>query len=150
MSAASAPRKAKLRRVRGVPILRTRDRSAPLAVATTAKGHSAAASDAVEAQQRFLAIAAHELHGSVTFQRTLAEEARAHPSADAAGSRETGKRVVTRCMRSLGSPTYPDPTVSSQGIGYESTGAGAGSNSPLHQRILEACLGVGQAGSSGR
>ena len=50
-------------------------------------------------QQRFLAYAAHELRGSLTLQRALAEVALADPDADAAALREMGERVVAACRR---------------------------------------------------
>src|SRR5215470_12642031 len=50
-------------------------------------------------QQRFLAYAAHELRGSLTLQRALAEVALADPDADAAALREMGQRVVLACQR---------------------------------------------------
>jgi signal transduction histidine kinase len=77
--------------------LRTRDRSAPLAVVGTAQGR--VASDAVAAQQRFLAYAAHELRGEITLQLTLAEVALADPNADRAALREMGEGVVAACER---------------------------------------------------
>jgi signal transduction histidine kinase len=82
---------------RGARLLRTRDRLAPVAVAASARGPIA--SDSVEAQQRFLACAAHELRGSITLQRTLAEVALADPNADTAALREMGERVVAACER---------------------------------------------------
>ena len=98
-SATSAPRKAKLVRVTGARLLRTRDRGAPLPVAGTAQGHVAPASDAVEAQQRFLAYAAHELRGEITLQLTLAEATLADPNADTAALREMGEQVAAACER---------------------------------------------------
>src|SRR5262249_34294313 len=74
-------------------------RSAPLAVAAIARRPAATASDAVEAQQRFLAYAAHELRGSITLQRTLAEVELADPNAETAALREMGERVVAACER---------------------------------------------------
>jgi len=59
----------------------------------------APASVAVEAQQRFLAYAAHELRGEVALQRTLAEVALADPNADTTALREMGERVVVACER---------------------------------------------------
>ena len=53
----------------------------------------------VEAQQRFLAYAAHELRGEIALQRTLAEVALADPNADTAALREMGERVVAACER---------------------------------------------------
>jgi signal transduction histidine kinase len=50
-------------------------------------------------EQRFLAYAAHELRGSITLQRTLAEVALADPGADTAALREMGARVVAACER---------------------------------------------------
>jgi K+-sensing histidine kinase KdpD len=99
-SATFAPRKAKLMRARGARLLRTRDRSAPLAVGGTGRADVAsAASDAVEAQQRFLAYAAHELRREIALQLTLAEVALADPNADRAALREMGERVVAACER---------------------------------------------------
>jgi signal transduction histidine kinase len=70
-----------------------------LDVAGTVRAPIAAASDAVEAQQRFLAYAAHELRGELTLQRTLAEVALADPTADTVALREMGERVVSACER---------------------------------------------------
>jgi signal transduction histidine kinase len=98
-SATSAPRTAKLMRVSGARLLRTRDRSAPLAVAGTAGAPVAPVSDAVEAQQRFLAYAAHELRGEITLQLTIAELALADPSADTAALREMAEQVAAGCER---------------------------------------------------
>jgi signal transduction histidine kinase len=95
-SATSAPRKAKLMRVRGARLLRTRDRGAPIAAAASARGLVAPAS---EAERCFLAYAAHELRGSIALQRTLAEVALADPSADPAALRKMGERVVAACER---------------------------------------------------
>ena len=50
-------------------------------------------------QHRFLAYAAHELRGSITLQRALAEVALADPDADATALREMGERVVVACRR---------------------------------------------------
>ncbi len=77
--------------------LRPRDRSAPLAIVGTARG--GVASDAVAAQQRFLAYAAHELRGEITIQLALAEVALADPNADTAALREMGEAVVAACER---------------------------------------------------
>jgi signal transduction histidine kinase len=46
-----------------------------------------------------LAYAAHELRGSIAFQRTLAEVALDDPGADTAALREMGERVVAACER---------------------------------------------------
>lgn len=51
------------------------------------------------AQQQFLAYAAHELRGAITFQLTLAEVTLADPNADTAGLREMGERIVASCRR---------------------------------------------------
>ena len=100
-SATSAPRKANLNlmQVRGARLLRAGERSAPVAVAGSARGAVAPASDPVEAQQRFVAYAAHELRGSIALQRTLAEVALADPGADTAALRGMGERVVAACER---------------------------------------------------
>jgi hypothetical protein len=79
--------------------LRTRDRRTPLVVAGTAQAHLAPASDAVQAQQRFLAYAAHELRGEITLQLMLAEATLADPNADTAALREMGEGVVAACER---------------------------------------------------
>jgi|SRR5215470_9063906 len=50
-------------------------------------------------QQRFLAYAAHDLRGSITLQRALAEVALADPDADVGALREMGERVVAACQR---------------------------------------------------
>jgi signal transduction histidine kinase len=55
--------------------------------------------EAVEARQRFLAYASHELRGSITLQRTLAEVALADPKADTTALREMGGRVAATCER---------------------------------------------------
>ena len=55
--------------------------------------------EAVAAQQRFLAYAAHELRGELTLQLTLAQATLADPSADAAALREMGEGVVAACWR---------------------------------------------------
>ena len=52
-----------------------------------------------QAQQRFLAYAAHELRGEITLQLTLAEVALADPNADTAALREMGEGVVAACER---------------------------------------------------
>jgi signal transduction histidine kinase len=83
----------------GARILRTRDRSAPLPVAGTERGHVAPPPDAVEAQQRFLAYAAHELRGAIALQRTLAEVTLADQDGDTAALQEMGERVVAACER---------------------------------------------------
>jgi signal transduction histidine kinase len=59
----------------------------------------APASVAVEAQQRFLAYAAHELRGEIALQRTLAEVALGDPNANRTALREMGERVVDACER---------------------------------------------------
>jgi signal transduction histidine kinase len=86
-------------RARGARLLRTRDRSAPVAVAASARRPVAPTFDAVATQQRFLAYAAHELRGLITRQRTLAEVALADPNADTVALREMGERVVAACER---------------------------------------------------
>jgi signal transduction histidine kinase len=53
----------------------------------------------VEAERRFLAYAAHELRGSITLPRTLAEVALADADAEAAALREMGERIVAACER---------------------------------------------------
>lgn len=82
-------------------LLRPRDRTAPLAVARTTRAHVAPASaaDAVEAQQRFLAYAAHELRGEIALQLALAEATLADPNADTAALREMGEHVAAGCER---------------------------------------------------
>ncbi len=85
--------------MRGARLHRAGDRRAPVAVAETARAHVAPAFDGVEAQQRFLAYAAHELRGEITLQLTLAEATLADPNADTAALREMGERVVAACER---------------------------------------------------
>jgi signal transduction histidine kinase len=97
-SATSAPTNAALMRVRE-GLLRVRDRSAPVVVAGTRRIDVALASAGVEAHQRFLAYAAHELRGGLALQRTLAEVALADPDADTAALRTMGERVVVACER---------------------------------------------------
>jgi signal transduction histidine kinase len=82
--AASAPTKVAPMRVREARLLRT---------------HARRASVALEAEQRFLAYAAHELRGEIALQRTLAEVALADPNADGAALRKMGERVVVACER---------------------------------------------------
>jgi signal transduction histidine kinase len=55
--------------------------------------------DAVQAQQRFLVYAAHELRGEISLQLTLAEATLADPNADTAALREMGEGVVAACWR---------------------------------------------------
>ena len=86
-------------RVRGARLLRARDRAAPVVLAGSVRAEFAPASVAVDAQQRFLAYAAHELRGEIALQRTLAEVALADPDADTAALREMGERVVVACER---------------------------------------------------
>jgi signal transduction histidine kinase len=47
----------------------------------------------------FVAFATHELRGSITLQRTLAEVALADPGADAIALRQMGERVAAACVR---------------------------------------------------
>jgi signal transduction histidine kinase len=76
------------------------DGSAPLAVAGPRRAHAASAAvDAVDAQQRFLAFAAHELRGAIALQLALAEDTLADPNADTAALREMGEGVVAACER---------------------------------------------------
>ena len=53
----------------------------------------------VEAQQRFLAYAAHELRDEITLQLALAEAALADPNAGTAVLREMGEQVAAGCER---------------------------------------------------
>jgi signal transduction histidine kinase len=85
--------------VSGARLPPTRDRGAPLAVAGTSRAHVGPASGAVEAQQRFLAYAAHELRGEIALQLTRAEATLADPNADMAALRELGNCVVAGCER---------------------------------------------------
>jgi signal transduction histidine kinase len=57
------------------------------------------ASDAVKAQRRFLAYAAHELRGGITLQVSLVEAALADPNADTVALREMGEDIVAACWR---------------------------------------------------
>jgi signal transduction histidine kinase len=95
-SAAAAPSNATPMRVSGA---RLRDRGAAAALAGLVRADVARASVAVEAQQRFLAYAAHELRGEIALQRALAEVTLANPNADPAALREMGERVVAACER---------------------------------------------------
>jgi signal transduction histidine kinase len=79
--------------------LRASDRTAGAAATVPVPAQAISVTDAVEAQQLFLAYAAHELRGSLTLQRTLAEVAIADPDADAAALRVMGARVVLACER---------------------------------------------------
>ena len=58
-----------------------------------------AASDIYDGDRCFVAYAAHELRGSITLQRTLAEVALADPDADAVALRAMGERVAAACVR---------------------------------------------------
>jgi signal transduction histidine kinase len=60
---------------------------------------ASAAPDAIEAQRRFLAYAAHELRGEITLQLTLAQATLADPNADTAALREMGEQVAAACWR---------------------------------------------------
>lgn len=76
----------------------TRNRPRPVTLLQVATAGSPV-TDAIEAQQRFLAYAAHELRGEITVQLTLAEATLADPDADTAALREMGVRVVAGCER---------------------------------------------------
>jgi signal transduction histidine kinase len=52
-----------------------------------------------EADRCFIACAAHELRGEITFQLALAEATLADPNADTAALREMGEGVVAACER---------------------------------------------------
>jgi signal transduction histidine kinase len=52
-----------------------------------------------EAQQRFLAWAAHELRGEITLQLTLAQATLADPNAHASALREMGEQILAACWR---------------------------------------------------
>jgi signal transduction histidine kinase len=69
-----------------------------MAVAGTTRAH-VAPFDAVQAQQRSLAYAAHELRGEIALQLTLAELALADPNADTAALREMAEQVAAGCER---------------------------------------------------
>lgn len=58
-----------------------------------------AARNIYDGDRCFVAYAAHELRGSITLQRTLAEVALADPDADTVALREMGERVAAECMR---------------------------------------------------
>jgi signal transduction histidine kinase len=60
---------------------------------------ASASSDSVEAQQRFLAYAAHELRGEITLQLALAEATLSDPRADTAALRAMGEQVAAACWR---------------------------------------------------
>jgi signal transduction histidine kinase len=69
-------------------------------IAGVRRAHVAStASDAVEAQQRFLAYAAHELRGEITLQLALAQATLADPNADTAALRQMGEEVVAAGWR---------------------------------------------------
>jgi signal transduction histidine kinase len=71
-----------------------------LAERTSAPGTGLGTRDrTVEAQRRFLAYAAHELRGSITLPRALAEVTLADADAGAAALRDMGERVVAACAR---------------------------------------------------
>jgi signal transduction histidine kinase len=53
----------------------------------------------VDAQERFLAYAAHELRGQIAVQLVLAEATLADPDADIVALREMGEGVVASCRR---------------------------------------------------
>jgi signal transduction histidine kinase len=55
--------------------------------------------DRPDADGCFLAYAAHELRGSITIQRTLAEVALADPEADTIALRQMGAQVAAACER---------------------------------------------------
>ena len=55
--------------------------------------------DAVQAQQRFLVYAAHELRAEISLQLTLTEATLADPNAGTAALREMGEGVVAACWR---------------------------------------------------
>jgi signal transduction histidine kinase len=69
-----------------------------IAVAASAQGPVAHTSDA-EAQQRFLAYAAHELRTPLATQRALLEVALANPHTDVATWREIGEDVLRACWQ---------------------------------------------------
>jgi signal transduction histidine kinase len=98
-SAASLPGTARPTRLPGARLLRRRDRGAGSAVAASGRTAVAAAAEAVEAQQRFLAYAAHELRTPLATQRALLELALADPDADAACWREIGGDVLRACRQ---------------------------------------------------
>jgi len=85
--------------VTGARLLRATDRGAAVTAAGPVRADIPPVFVAVEAQQRFLAYAAHELRSEVALQRTLTEVALADPSADTAALREMGERVVAACVR---------------------------------------------------
>jgi signal transduction histidine kinase len=86
-------------RVGEARLLLTRDRGGPAPAAGTGQGRAAFASDAVEAQQRLFAYAAHELRTPLATQRALLELALADPNADAASWREIGEDVLAACRQ---------------------------------------------------
>ena len=55
----------------------------------------------IDAQQRFLAYAAHELRGEIAVQLALAEATLADPNADRVALREMGEAVVVACQRQV-------------------------------------------------
>lgn len=70
-----------------------------MAVTASVPGPVAHASDGVEAQQRFLAYAAHELRTPLATQRALLELALADPHADVGTWREIGADVLRACRQ---------------------------------------------------
>ncbi len=98
-NAASAPRKATIVRLKEERLVPMRGRGALVAVGGTGRGHDAVASDAVEAQSRLLAYAAHELRTPLATQRALLELALADRNADVATWREIGDDVLRACRQ---------------------------------------------------
>lgn len=96
--ASSAAKKGRQVRVSG-RLPRAHGGNAPVTDDWTVPAQLAPATVTVEAQQRFVAYAAHELRSEIALQRALAEVALARPHADAAALREMGERVVVGCER---------------------------------------------------
>jgi signal transduction histidine kinase len=63
----------------------------------SARSAAAPAPGTFEAQERFAALAAHELRAPIALQRALVEVALADPDADTVALREMGERVLASC-----------------------------------------------------
>jgi signal transduction histidine kinase len=70
-----------------------------MALTATTQAHAVRFCDRVDAQQRFLAYAAHELRGEIAFQLTLAEATLADSNAGRAVLRKMGEGVIAACQR---------------------------------------------------
>jgi hypothetical protein len=157
-SATSAPREAELIRVRGAPLLRARDRSAPVALVGAARADDAPASVAVEAQQ---------LHRkepnnmrcrrppilttvvtAAAFSLAVAgcgSSSPTSPSASNSANQLTQAQLqqdafrFADCMRSHGALNFPDPTSSPHDIKPSLSPNSAETRSPAFQSAATAC-----------